>query len=271
VGVGTASYMAPEAIRPVEGAVNSGEMLSKLDVFAFAITFWEVMTRKSPFDEGTKRNYVAVAFGIVSGDRPDLGLLPPCVSSSAELMSLVERAWAPRHYERPRMLDWLAVLDGRVASLRQLPVALPNTRVCEMCLQAIELALGALCDSTQHFTCYECVADRIDDDVGSSKVRSDGALCCKGCGGLYPFEAFRRSLDAATFQTWTGALLQGRERELYAAIQSEQQRQMAQAEAQRHMQHIQNEILIDKCPRCSVAFEYVMLRRCWQPFNGCSA
>jgi hypothetical protein len=43
-----------------------------------------------------------------------------------------------------------------------------------MHLENTELAAGALCD--QHFTCYECVADRILDEVGKVAVRSNG--CC---------------------------------------------------------------------------------------------
>ncbi len=254
MGVGTARYMAPESVRPVKNTVQSGDMLSKLDVFGFAITFWEVMTRKVPFAD--LENDVAVALGIVSGDRPDLDLLPVCVSSSALLLSLLERSWAPLHHARPKMVDWLPILEHCVAAGRehQVLLAQPTLRQCEMCLDDVELAVGALCDSTQHFTCYECVADRVLDEVGKVGVRSDGALCCKGCGGFYVFESFRRSLDAAAFEAWNRGMLQCRERELVVGMQSDMQRQMAQAEAQRHVQHIQNEILTDKCPRCSVAF-----------------
>jgi hypothetical protein len=185
-------------------------------------------------------------FSIAGGERPPVAQLPQCVTPA--LVALLERSWAQQPQARPKMPEWLDVLDGGVRALE---------RECEVCMDMHKLSSGALCDSTEHFQCFACVSDRLNEAVAAGQeVRSDGALSCGGCGGLYPFGAFRKVLDDATFSAWNRSLMQSRERELAAQFQAELQRQMTQAEAQRHAQYVRNEILTISCPRCHVAFLY---------------
>jgi hypothetical protein len=183
---------------------------------------------------------------IAEGTRPDVKQLPRCVSPP--MVSLLERSWAPKHDARPKMLEWLEVLDAGMRALE---------RDCELCFDSYKLVGGALCDSTQHFQCFGCIGDNISSTVAAGQpVRSDGAIPCRGCGGLYPFASFRRALDDAVFSAWNGALMQTRERELATLFQTEVQRQMTLAEAERYAQWFRSSILTISCPRCHVAFLY---------------
>jgi hypothetical protein len=89
----------------------------------------------------------AVMFRIAGGD---VTQLPHCVTPA--LVALLKRSWAQQPQERPKMLEWLDVLDGGVRALQ---------RECEVCLESHKLSSGALCDSTQHLQCFACVSDRL--------------------------------------------------------------------------------------------------------------
>jgi len=62
--VGTPPYSAPEMF---EGAISDA---SKLDVYAFAVTTWELLSRQKPFaDKGT--SVMQIMFAVSRGERPD--------------------------------------------------------------------------------------------------------------------------------------------------------------------------------------------------------
>ncbi len=107
MNIRTPEYCPPEIFNPAPAKVNSGSDLAKLDVYSFAVTFWETMTARKPFAECA--HPMQVMFSVASGARPDVAALP--LICSAPLRDVLGRCWSASPDQRPSMRQVLAVLD----------------------------------------------------------------------------------------------------------------------------------------------------------------
>ncbi|KAI8504359.1 Receptor-interacting serine/threonine-protein kinase 1 [Branchiostoma belcheri] len=90
--IGTISHVAPECLQDPNRKQNE-----KSDVYSFGIVLWEILSRQLVF--GNALNSTTLAFGIVSGKRPDLQLIPP--GSPSELVELMKKCWDQEPDRRP--------------------------------------------------------------------------------------------------------------------------------------------------------------------------
>jgi serine/threonine protein kinase len=100
---GTCGWMAPEVLR--------GEAYTRqADVFSFAMTCYEILTGKMPFEE--VENQAAIMFKVVQGERPKL----ESRGMPDELRQLVERCWTAEPSKRPNFdavsLLWVTALPN---------------------------------------------------------------------------------------------------------------------------------------------------------------
>ena len=103
------------------GLVTPGSIVTevdkKVDVFAFAITLWELVSRKAPWrDEinaqGEKPDSGAFLKAlVVSGTRPDIAA--ELRSKHAPLVDLITRCWAEEYLRRPAF----SVITGELTKL----------------------------------------------------------------------------------------------------------------------------------------------------------
>ncbi|KAH8292316.1 hypothetical protein KR054_008443, partial [Drosophila jambulina] len=89
--VGTCLYKAPEVFKG--GAYNE-----KCDVHSWAITFWEILARKQPFD--TCKTPYAVGFAVRKGKRPSLKYDTIRSDCPEDIISLISACWAPEPSKR---------------------------------------------------------------------------------------------------------------------------------------------------------------------------
>ncbi|XP_062124717.1 tyrosine-protein kinase JAK2-like isoform X3 [Drosophila sulfurigaster albostrigata] len=84
--IGTIRYMAPEVC-------NSNDKYTKMcNVFSFGIIFWEVMSRKKPFEEFININPLDLQRKIINGDRPNINELN-IFKYSNRIKSFIEKCW----------------------------------------------------------------------------------------------------------------------------------------------------------------------------------
>ena len=140
--VGRPVYCAPEVFDP--DPKSTLETLAKIDVYAFAITLWEVMSRRKAFFEMGK-NVMQIMRAIDRGERPDVSLLPNCVPQA-----LITTSWDADCERRPEMSHLLAQLNfaaemAERAHLEQLA----NSNMCVVCFvqpkSHILIPCGHLC------------------------------------------------------------------------------------------------------------------------------
>jgi len=149
-------------------------------------------------------------------------------------------------------------------------------RSCCICLEgAIRLEDGLECgrtDGPPHFVCRCCLEGHAQATAGAElRVRqaNEGRVCCPGrpCdAAAYPDVDLAKRLSAAVFSRYTESrldLLEQRrsaelESEMQARLNAELRRLRALDEQQRRVRavrnHIVEEILTLKCPRCGQAF-----------------
>lgn len=97
--VGTPIYMAPEILQDEEeNSTEKSEIHSgiSVDVYAFGILAYEIMTGKEPYSELGKIRYFTLATKIVSGYRP-----PMTPDVSDKMKDLITRCWSQISSERP--------------------------------------------------------------------------------------------------------------------------------------------------------------------------
>uniref|UniRef100_A0A7S1XNW2 Protein kinase domain-containing protein n=1 Tax=Phaeomonas parva TaxID=124430 RepID=A0A7S1XNW2_9STRA len=88
--VGTPSYMAPELLR-------NGTFGAKVDVYAFAVLLWEMLSAQVPFGG---LEIVEIKREVLEGQRPDLNQLDMCPNP---LIDLIEDSWVEEQQKRPSM------------------------------------------------------------------------------------------------------------------------------------------------------------------------
>ncbi|KAJ4878701.1 Protein kinase superfamily protein [Raphanus sativus] len=101
---GTYRWMAPELFSCE--ALENGEKKNydhKVDVYSFAIVFWELLTNKTPFKG---KNNIFVAYAASQNQRPSLDNLPAGVGS------LLEACWAPDPKARPEFKEISVSLEN---------------------------------------------------------------------------------------------------------------------------------------------------------------
>jgi serine/threonine-protein kinase TNNI3K len=105
-GVGTARWMAPEAMGTTYGR--------SADVYSFSILLWELLSRKVPY--GETRSLQALTMAVFfEGVRPDV---EACRGVSPEILELMPQCWSKHADSRPCMTEVHAILH---TNLHQLP------------------------------------------------------------------------------------------------------------------------------------------------------
>ncbi|XP_064549183.1 mitogen-activated protein kinase kinase kinase 7 [Drosophila montana] len=98
--VGDAAHMAPEVF-------NNVKYTEKCDVYSFAITLWEMLSRKKPFEKYC--NNLTICRKVETGERPSLDELQfHCPDKIQELMT---DCWSPDPDKRSSMKDIIDVLN----------------------------------------------------------------------------------------------------------------------------------------------------------------
>ena len=100
--VGTPGYMGPEKL---QGLKNASSHL--VDVFAYGITLWQLVTREKPYEDMDK---ATISKFILEEKRPSF---PPSFRAKA-LVAVVQACWAGGIEERPEMGTILACLRACV-------------------------------------------------------------------------------------------------------------------------------------------------------------
>ncbi|KAL0856635.1 hypothetical protein Bca101_061788 [Brassica carinata] len=106
---GTYRWMAPELFS--YEALQNGEKNDydhKVDVYSFAIVFWELLTNKTPFKG---KNNIFVAYAASKNQRPSLDNLPK------EVGSILEACWAADPKARPEFKEITVSLMNLLRSL----------------------------------------------------------------------------------------------------------------------------------------------------------
>jgi serine/threonine protein kinase len=146
MNVGTPEYCAPEVFNPSPVKSNSANVLAKLDVYSFSITFWETMAAKRPFAEC--QHPMQVMFSVASGVRPSLPSLPRSCTDPLKL--LLTRCWDAMPDQRPTMAEVLAILDPAAIIAEEIANdAVNDQRTCVICMEKekshILIPCGHLC------------------------------------------------------------------------------------------------------------------------------
>jgi len=191
---------------------------------------------------------------------------------SRERDALVQRLQAPDPSARPSAPE--ALQDAFFAPV--FAWARDERRTCCICLEAdIRLEEGLECsrtDGNPHFVCQLCLDQHVKVAVGAElRVREacEGCVSCPGrpCASApYPDVDLAKRLSASAFRRYTEARLDLLERRKAAELEGEMQVRLAAElrrlhaldEHQRRKRavrnHIVEEILTLKCPRCGQAY-----------------
>lgn len=99
------------------------------------MTFWAVMARQRPFAEFSNSfMQIVYAASVIGGSkRPDLGILPLCVTS--EIKQLITRCWASQSQDRPNMDEVLQALGLIVTDQVEPVVDEEDENLCVVCLE----------------------------------------------------------------------------------------------------------------------------------------
>ena len=108
---GTVSFIAPEVFTNLNTKRNK-----KLDIYAFGITIWEILTGKWPFDGCTE---AMVIFGVRERQRPDLSEIPTVTENEYQsnkiIVQLMKKCWHQDPQERPEFAEILDQLQPLMA------------------------------------------------------------------------------------------------------------------------------------------------------------
>ncbi|KAF8053544.1 hypothetical protein N665_1401s0005 [Sinapis alba] len=106
---GTYRWMAPEIFSHEALQVGEKKVYDhKVDVYSFAIVFWELLTNKIPFKG---KNNIFVAYAASKNQRPSLNNLP------AGVCCLIEACWAADPKGRPEFKEITVSLEKLLRSL----------------------------------------------------------------------------------------------------------------------------------------------------------
>lgn len=98
---GTPLYMAPELFE------DDNHFSPSIDVYAFSMLAYEIVTGKEPFNENGKRlNFAQLTKKILEGGRPDF---PKCVKK--KMKTLIQKCWSQKPIERPSFKEIFELLS----------------------------------------------------------------------------------------------------------------------------------------------------------------
>ncbi|XP_060660918.1 dual specificity protein kinase pyk3-like isoform X3 [Drosophila nasuta] len=100
--IGTIRYMAPELV------IANGKYTEKCDVFSFGIIFWEVMSRKKPFENLKDMHPLAIQKKILEGLRPNIYDAITYEGSDC-FKRTIEECWAEDPGIRPSIKELIGV------------------------------------------------------------------------------------------------------------------------------------------------------------------
>lgn len=244
--------------------------------------------------DGTTRTSAARAHATMTqvGFTPGFAapeLLHSGASAASDLFALgaTIAKTAPRSEERDHLIGRLqAFHPGSRPSAQEVlqdpffaPVfawARDERRACCICLEdGIRLDTGLECsrsDGPPHFVCSQCLEHHVEVSVNTElrlRQANEGRVCCPGrpCdAAAYPDVDLARRLSSVVFSRYTESRLDLLEQRRAAELEGEMQlrlgaelrRLQALDEQQRRVRHVRNhiveEILTLKCPRCGQAF-----------------
>jgi len=208
----------------------------------------------------------------------------------AELAAIEKAAVSQERVRRDRLRRLAAAEKRSIQEQGAAAEADPGTqlrlaerlRECQCCMDDLRELDGYVCAGTgAHYVCDECftlqVTAKAKDDLRELEAR-DGEICCGFCAkddqNPIGADAILRHAGNEAFDKYLAAknkLLEKRlaeviHKEEKARFEAEQQRlarmDEEQREVHRHCQHIREELLTLKCPRCGQAF---------LDFDGCFA
>jgi len=102
--VGTGFWRAPEVLQGIRNSIRK-DITQKLDVYAFAMLCYEILTGHTPF-EGHPQ--------VLSGNRP---YLPPYVSK--DVRELLQRCWHGDPHKRPNFSEIVSAVNYQLLNLCQ--------------------------------------------------------------------------------------------------------------------------------------------------------
>lgn len=107
--VGTPLWMAPELMQS-----ESGQYGKEVDVYSFGIVLWELMARRTPWEEeitvqGIEFS-VALRSAVLAGERPRL---PDAPEFPGRYVEFVQQCWAGNPTSRPTFAQVVTVLEAR--------------------------------------------------------------------------------------------------------------------------------------------------------------
>ncbi|KAG0597962.1 hypothetical protein M758_12G033600 [Ceratodon purpureus] len=101
--VGTGYWRAPEVLAALKGGNSYPMVYSKqADVYSYAMTCYEILTGRIPFEGRPRTDYKFV----LAGQRP---LLPDCIRT--DLKALICRCWMADPAQRPTFAEIVTILD----------------------------------------------------------------------------------------------------------------------------------------------------------------
>lgn len=104
-GIGTPLYMAPELI-------NDDDYGKEVDVYAFGILAYEIITGKQPYSDIT--NVYNLMARIINGERPKK---EKCISG--KMFELIERCWNQDPKERPTFSEVFDILKSDISLFKE--------------------------------------------------------------------------------------------------------------------------------------------------------
>jgi len=109
---GSVLWMAPEVLL-------CEELDNKLDVYAFALVFWEILLRKDLFSQYTDRE-------IFTADIAKKGIRPDTTGIHPELVKILERSWHRHPENRPSFVELIELLRKALVKIFLPETLCPN-------------------------------------------------------------------------------------------------------------------------------------------------
>jgi hypothetical protein len=158
-----------------------------------------------------------------------------------------------------------------------------DSRLCPIC---DENAPGLYCSAAReegHFTCYACLNKHVHHNANASLGAHGGMRCTNNCANLYSDQELARACSPEVYRLYEGAKKSQLEAKISVQFQKEYLAQQQRMQSNRKedlivlqaRDHILNNILTLKCPRCAkpfVDFTNCCALTCMdEAGNGCNA
>ena len=91
---GTTPFIAPEVLADINTQPSR-----KHDVYAFAVTMWEILTGQWPFIH--VRSDTLIIYNVKQGIRPAIASIPQLCDPEKEIVNIMKRCWSHDPQQRP--------------------------------------------------------------------------------------------------------------------------------------------------------------------------